>query len=78
MKNPYSKTVKVGNPHFTLSADGWTWQVLKLYQTPEKSLNNPFARAFCLVSSPYLPQGELGDVYVRDIPGFPATLRGLI
>jgi hypothetical protein len=42
---------------------GWTWKVLKKYSLKE----NPFDRWFCHVSSPMLPEGELGDVYVSEI-----------
>ena len=73
-KNPFGKIRKESDPYVTLEMDGWTWKVLKLYQTPAGSLTNPFARAFCLVSSPFYPGGELGDVYVKEIPGLLAWL----
>jgi len=45
----------------------WTWEVLKKYQKPENEDKNPYARWFCNVKSPYTPDGELGDVYVKEI-----------
>ena len=42
----------------------WEWHVLKKWQ---KDDDKPNARWFCLVKSPYMPMGELGDVYVKDI-----------
>jgi len=48
-------------------AGDWTWEVYRKYQKPELEDRNPFARWFCLVKSPFVPEGELGDVYVRDI-----------
>jgi hypothetical protein len=71
-KNPFGKTVERGNAHAVYSdlTTGWVWYVLKTYQAPEKSLTNPYARAFCLVVSPFVgPRGELGDVYINEIGG---------
>jgi len=53
------------------TADGsWTWYVLKKYKAPEAEANDPYARWFCLVTSPIVGEsGELGDVYVREITG---------
>ena len=42
----------------------WTWEVLRKYS---KNDDAPHARWFCNVKSPYVPEGELGDVYVREI-----------
>jgi hypothetical protein len=69
-KNPYSRTVKPEQAHFVYqSYDGsWTWYVLKTYQTPEKEAQNPYARWFCMVTSPYTStKGDWGDVYVAEI-----------
>ena len=46
---------------------GWTWYVLKKYQKPSMEIKNPYARWLCLVKSPFMPNGELGDVYVNEI-----------
>ena len=72
MANPYGKSRKKDNPYATYrnSITGWTWKILKVYQTPEKGKSNPFATAFCEVDSPYC-QGipDLGDTYLNDIRG---------
>jgi len=44
--------------------NGWTWYVLKKWQIND---DKPFARWFCFVTSPECPDGECGDVYVKDI-----------
>jgi len=50
------------------SLDGsWEWKVLKKYQAPENEASNPYASWYCQVTSPYVPWGELGDTYVREI-----------
>ncbi len=43
---------------------GWVWKVLKKWQSNDYAQN---ARWFCLVETPIVPQGELGDCYVSDI-----------
>ena len=65
-KNLCLKTRSVDSPYEVWkSQDGtWTWLVLKKYQADDMQTN---ARWFCLVKTPYVPEGELGDVYVRDI-----------
>jgi hypothetical protein len=69
MKNECGKTVKPENAYEVWQANGWEWRVLKKYQAPEKEAANPYARWFCLVTSPLCPDGEMGDVYVREIKG---------
>lgn len=66
-KNLCAKTRPVSNPYEVWQAGGWTWKILKRYQSPEKEAANPFARVFCHVTSPMCPDGELGDTYLRDI-----------
>jgi hypothetical protein len=69
-KNLCAKTVTRDKAYeIWKTPDGsWTWYVLKKYQTPEKEAQNPNARWFCSVVSPFVGErGELGDVYVRDI-----------
>lgn len=68
-KNLCNKTRPVSDPYEVwTSPDGsWTWKVLKKYQTPEKEAGNPYARWFCKVYSPFVPEGEIGDTYVHDI-----------
>jgi hypothetical protein len=65
-KNPCLKTRPVENPYEVWkSIDGsWEWLVLKKYQIDDKK---DYARYFCLVKSPFVPNGELGDVFVKDI-----------
>jgi hypothetical protein len=66
-KNECAKMRDKKNPYEVWRAGSWTWKVLKKYQSPEKEAANPYARWFCFVTSPYCPNGELGDVYVREI-----------
>jgi len=50
------------------SSDGsWTYFVLKKYQSPEKEAQNPFARWYCMTTSPITPKGEYGDAYVSTV-----------
>lgn len=66
IKNQCAKTRDVSNPYETWQTpDGsWTWKVLKKWQADD---DKPFARWFCFVTSPYCPNGEMGDTYVTDI-----------
>lgn len=67
-KNLCGKTRDKNNPYEVWkNAFGWEWRVLKKYQTPDAEANNPYARWFCFVTSPYCPDGEYGDTYVKDI-----------
>jgi hypothetical protein len=71
-KNPYGKTVKRENAYavYQDKINGWTWYVLKMYQGLEAAKKNPYARAFCCVTSPIVGErGELGDTYLNDIGG---------
>lgn len=63
-KNPCGKRRPVEKPYERWQThDGsWTWDVLKKYQADD---DKPHARAFCNVRSPYTPEGELGDTYVK-------------
>ena len=65
-KNLCAKTVKPENAYeiWESYVRGWTWFVLKKWQVDD---NKPYARWFCLVRSPFVPEGEYGDVYVSDI-----------
>jgi hypothetical protein len=65
-KNLCGKTRPANNPYeIWKSFDGsWEWRVLKKYQIDD---NKPFSRWFCMVKSPYVPDGEMGDVYVSEI-----------
>jgi hypothetical protein len=68
-KNLKGKTRPVSDPYETWKNDsGWTWKVLKHYQSPAAEAKNEFARVFCDVSSPYTHGGsDLGDTYLMDI-----------
>jgi hypothetical protein len=58
------------------SGDGsWTWYVLKKYQAPEAEAKNEYARWFCDVVTPIVPQGEMGDVYVKDITQYARRIK---
>lgn len=79
-KNPYGKTVAQPykeNAHMVwTNGAGWTWYVLKTYQTPEREAANPHALWFCLVTSPMVGEsGELGDVYVSEIKSNARRIR---
>lgn len=43
---------------------GWTWLVLKKWQADD---SKQYARWFCKVFTPIVPEGEMGDVYVDEI-----------
>ncbi len=62
-----SQRIKQHKPIEVWSDGSWTWEVYKKYQKPENEAKNPYARWFCKVLTPIVPEGELGDVYVRDI-----------
>lgn len=64
MKNLCGKTRKADKPYEIWSNGTWTWYVLKKWQADD---SKPFARYFCLVKSPFVPDGEYGDVYVSEI-----------
>ena len=64
VKNPCAKTRDVNNPYEIWKAGDWEWHVLKKWQVDD---NKPYARWFCLVKSPFVPEGEMGDVYVSEI-----------
>ncbi len=55
------------NPYDVIRKDGWTWYILKHYESPAKEKLNPRARVHCFVISPFCPSGEYGDVYIENI-----------
>ena len=68
MKNLKGKMRPQDNPYETHTSKGWTWKVLKHYQSPKAEISNPYARVFCAVQSPFTSEGwDLGDVYLKDI-----------
>lgn len=64
--NPCAKTRPKDDPYEIWEGNGWTWKVLKKWQVND---DKPFARWFCFVTSPFCPEGEMGDVYVSEIKG---------
>jgi hypothetical protein len=42
----------------------WKWEVYKKYQKDDEK---PYARWFVKAFSPFVPQGEMGDTYVKEI-----------
>jgi hypothetical protein len=64
MKNLCAKTVKRENAYEVWRAGSWTWYVLKKWQGDD---SKPYARWFCLVVTPIVPDGEMGDVYAADV-----------
>jgi len=67
MPNLQGKTVSRENAYEVWSDGSWTWYVRKKYQSPEKEAQNQYARWFCDVVTPHVPEGETGDVYIKDI-----------
>lgn len=74
-KNLMGKSRKPGNGYAKVEANGWSWEVLKMNQSLEKAKQNPYASAFMFVKSPYVPDGEYGDTYIKDVPGLLAALE---
>jgi hypothetical protein len=68
-QNLCAKTRPATNPYETwISFDGsCRWDVLKKWQAND---DKPYARWFCKVYTPFMPDGELGDVYVSGIKAY--------
>lgn len=66
MKNPCAKMRDESNPYEVWQTpDGaWKWLVLKKWQADD---SKAYARWFCKVFSPFVPEGEMGDVYVSEV-----------
>ena len=71
-KNLQAKTVKREKAYEVWQAGTWTWYVLKKYQVDD---NKPYARWFCDVVTPMCPNGEMGDVYVKDIKQYATKIK---
>jgi len=67
MKNLCGKMRKPHEPYEVWTNGDWTWKVLKKYKSDEAEAKDPYARWFCFVTSPFCPEGEMGDVYVSEI-----------
>ena len=64
-KNPCLKERKSNDPYEVwANTSGWEWHVLKKWQAND---DKPYARWFCNVVTPFVPGGEMGDCYVKDI-----------
>jgi hypothetical protein len=74
VKNTCAKTVTRDNAYEVWSTpDGsWTWYVLKKWQVND---DKPYARWFCTVTSPFTPDGEMGDVYVSEIKQYAVRVK---
>lgn len=74
MKNLQAKTVKRENAYEVWQTPDkqWTWYVLKKWQIDD---NKPYARWFCDVVSPIVPEGEMGDVYVAEIKSYAKRIK---
>lgn len=68
VKNLMAKMKRMPESYAVVESGGWSWHILKLYKSVESSRKDPYARAFCLVKSPIVPDGEYGDVYLKEIP----------
>ena len=70
MANLMAKTRPADQPYLTVEdprIPGWTTKVLK---ANVKNPDQPYASAFCLVTSPMTgPAGDMGDTYWADIEG---------
>ena len=73
MKNTMLKTRLKSNPYEVWSNGDWVWNVLKKWQVDD---NKPYARWFCFVTSPFCPEGEYGDVYVKEIKDLAHKVKG--
>lgn len=64
------KTADKDTPHAIFrSPDGtWEWRVLKTYKAAKNEKNDPYARWFVAVKSPYtFGSFELGDTYAGEV-----------
>jgi hypothetical protein len=66
-KNLMAKSRKPGNAYVVINDGGWSWEILKMYKSVDASAADGYARAFCFVKSPFVPNGEYGDTYLHEI-----------
>ena len=67
-KNLFRKTAK--DTPYAVYEDprtGWRWEVLHTWKSRASEAKDRYARWFCRVKSPFVPNGEMGDVYRSDI-----------
>ena len=71
MKNLCNKMKQKGETPYeiweTQDGSNWRWEVLKKWQADD---DKPYARWFCNVITPIVPEGEMGDVYVHEIKSY--------
>ena len=73
MKNTQAKRRAKNDPYeIWANTQGWEWHVLKKWQADD---DKPYARWFCLVKSPFVPDGEMGDVYVQEVKQYALKLE---
>ena len=70
-----SQRIKLNQPlEVWGTPDGsWKWEV---YKKNQKDDDQPNASWFTKVKSPFTPEGELGDTYVKDIKDNAIRLQG--
>ena len=70
-KNLFRKTAKKDAPYavYEDARTGWRWEVLHTWKGKDSEDKDPYSRWFCLVKSPFVPDGEMGDTYRKDILG---------
>ena len=68
-KNLFRSTTTVHNPYAVYEdpRTGWRWEVLHTWKSRASEDKDRYARWFCRVKSPFVPDGEMGDVYRSDI-----------
>ena len=67
-KNLFRKTAK--DTPYAVYEDprtGWRWEVLHTWKGKDGEDKDRYARWFCRVKSPIVPNGETGDVYRQEI-----------
>ena len=70
--NPCGKTVDRAHAYEVWQAGNWTWYVRKKYQASD---DKPFARWYCDVVTPTVPEGETGDVYAADVMQYARRIK---
>lgn len=72
-KNVFGKSRKIGDAYaVVVAANGWRYEILKLYKSLANSKADKYARAFCYVHG---FESEYGDVYLAEIDGAYAALE---
>lgn len=78
IKNLWSKARTIDKPYAEVTANDWTFRVLKAYQSRANEKTNEYARYLCAVRSPFTYNSwDLGDTYIKDIPATPAFIAAL-